>query len=91
MPRKATTAVRAESRAVLRVIEPGTYVLCTHCGERIKYRSAQKVRPRQVICNVYENGVWNRTEHFHAECYETAGEPHGSAAAPIRQAWQTHD
>jgi hypothetical protein len=34
----------------------------------------------QVIANVYENGVWKRVEHYHAECYEAAGEPYGAAA-----------
>jgi hypothetical protein len=29
---------------------------------------------------VYENGVWKRVEHYHAECYEAAGEPYGAAA-----------
>jgi hypothetical protein len=24
-------------------------------------------------------GRWNRVEHFHAECYEAAGAPHGPA------------
>ena len=33
-----------------------------------------------TIANVYENGVWNRVEHYHAECYEAAGEPYGTAA-----------
>jgi hypothetical protein len=31
----------------------------------------------QMICNVYADGVWQRVEHFHAECYETAGRPYG--------------
>jgi hypothetical protein len=32
---------------------------------------------RQVICNVYEDGVWQRVEHFHADCYLEASEPYG--------------
>jgi hypothetical protein len=41
---------------------------------------AAKTRRHQVICNVYVKGKWDRVEHYHAECYETAGEPHGTAA-----------
>jgi hypothetical protein len=63
------------SRAVLRDVEPGSTVECTHCDERVKFQA--KVRHKQVICNVYEDGKWNRVEHFHAPCYELAGEPHG--------------
>jgi len=29
---------------------------------------------------VYEDGVWNRVEHYHDECYREAGEPYGTAA-----------
>jgi hypothetical protein len=63
------------SRAVLRDVEPGSTVECAHCGERVKFQA--KVRNRQVICNVYKKGVWDRVEHFHADCYGPAGEPHG--------------
>jgi hypothetical protein len=65
----------ARSRAVLRDVEPGSTVECVHCGERVKFQA--KVRHKQVICNVYERGKWVRVEHFHAPCYEAAGEPHG--------------
>jgi hypothetical protein len=34
---------------------------------------------RQVIANVYVNGTWDRVEHYHADCYDRAGEPYGSA------------
>lgn len=67
------TAMR--SRAVLRDVEPGSTVDCVHCGERVKFQA--KVRHKQVICNVYVSGRWNRVEHYHAECYERAGDPHG--------------
>ncbi|HMR94894.1 MAG TPA: hypothetical protein P5193_09545 [Microthrixaceae bacterium] len=63
------------SRAVLRDVEPGSTVECAHCDERVKFQA--KVRNRQVICNVYIKGVWDRVEHFHADCYDLAGEPHG--------------
>ena len=33
----------------------------------------------QVIANVYVAGVWDRVEHFHEPCYETAGAPHDPA------------
>jgi hypothetical protein len=63
------------SRAVLRDVEPGSTVECARCGERVKFQA--KVRHKQVICNVYTDGRWNRVEHFHADCYELDGEPHG--------------
>ncbi len=70
------------SRAVQRDIEPGSIVDCFHCGEQVKFQA--KVRLRQVICNVYVGGKWNKVEHFHAECYQEAGEPHGKAdATPV--------
>lgn len=50
---------------------------CPSCGERVKFRARH--RDEQVICNVYENGVWNRVEQYHAECYQKEGEPHGPA------------
>lgn len=63
------------SRAVLRDVEPGSTVECALCGERVKFQA--KVRHRQVICNVYDAGRWLRVEHFHSDCYDQAGEPHG--------------
>jgi len=65
----------ADSRAVQRDVEPGSIIECTLCGERIKFQA--KIRPKQAICNVYEGKNWDRVEHFHAECYSKAGEPHG--------------
>ena len=35
------------------------------------------MRNKQVICNVYVAGRWDRVEHFHDGCYTVAGEPHG--------------
>jgi DNA-directed RNA polymerase subunit RPC12/RpoP len=67
------------SRAVLRMIEPGSTVECEHCGGRVKFQA--RVRLMQVICNVYADGVWQRVEHFHAECYEAAGSPYGEPIA----------
>ncbi len=63
------------SRAVLRDVEPGSTVECVHCDERVKFQA--KVRNRQVSCNVYVDGIWDRVEHVHSDCYEPAGEPHG--------------
>ena len=48
---------------------------CVTCGEVVKFRA--KERQHQVICNVYVKGTWDRVEHFHADCYDLAGEPHG--------------
>lgn len=67
------------SRAVLRVVEAGTSATCAACGQQVKFSARDK--RRQVICNVYVRGRWNRVEHYHAECYEAAGEPYGTAAA----------
>lgn len=73
--RTTKSSASSTSRAVLRDVEPGSTVECIHCDERVKFQA--KVRHKQVICNVYEDGKWNRVEHFHAPCYELAGEPHG--------------
>ncbi|MDQ2679134.1 MAG: hypothetical protein M3Y51_10365 [Actinomycetota bacterium] len=61
---------------MLRDVEPGSTVDCTLCGERVKFQA--KIRHKQVICNVYEEGRWTRVEHFHPDCYEQTGEPHGA-------------
>ena len=66
------------SRAVSRPIEPGSSVECASCRQAVKFTA--KVRRWQVIANIYVDGVWNRVEHYHAECYEGAGRPYGSAA-----------
>lgn len=71
------------SRAVIRDVEAGSTVDCAFCGERVKFQA--KVRNRQVICNVYVSGHWDRVEHFHAECYTTAGHPHGEIVGPLDQ------
>ena len=74
-----TTATRcsAVSRAVLRRIEPGNMAVCVTCAQPVKF--AAKLHKMQVIANVYVDGRWNRVEHFHAECYDAAGEPYGPA------------
>jgi len=66
------------SRAVTRLIEPGNAASCAHCGEPVKFMA--RVQGRQVIANVYDGGKWQRVEHYHADCYEGAGRPYGSAA-----------
>ena len=67
-----------KSRAVTRLVEPGSAVECAHCGERVKFQA--RARHQQVICNVYLKGVWDRVEHYHAPCYGEAGEPFGPPA-----------
>lgn len=62
---------------MLRPVEPGMFVECARCGERVKFRA--RARQLQVICNVYTDGRWDRVEHFHPDCYELAGAPYGSA------------
>lgn len=83
-----TTAQARRSRAVLRDVEPGSTVECQLCLERIKFQA--KVRPKQVICNVYVDDRWARVEHFHAECYEIADQPHGPVdTTPVVKARRT--
>jgi hypothetical protein len=73
---RTTRTTKPHSRAVLRDVEPGSTVECIHCGERVKFQA--KVRHKQVICNVYVGGRWDRVEHFHEPCYDLAGLPHGT-------------
>ncbi|MFN8052973.1 MAG: hypothetical protein U0Q22_16120 [Acidimicrobiales bacterium] len=73
----STSVATRKSRAVVRDVEAGSSVDCAHCGERVKFQA--KVRNKQVICNVYVKGAWNRVEHFHLDCYGVAGSPHGEA------------
>jgi hypothetical protein len=72
-----TVPTTATTRAVIRLVEPGSDALCSHCNRQVKF--AAKVHPRQVIANVYEGPVWKRIEHFHEECYIEAGAPFGPA------------
>jgi hypothetical protein len=81
--KKTTRPPKWTSRAVIRDVEAGSSVDCAFCGERVKFQA--KIRNRQVICNVYDNGQWDRVEHFHAECYEKAGNPHGDIVGPLDQ------
>lgn len=64
------------SRAVLRRVEAGSMTICAQCDEQVKF--AAKVNRQQVIANVYVDAKWDRVEHYHAECYDLAGEPYGS-------------
>jgi DNA-directed RNA polymerase subunit RPC12/RpoP len=66
-----------ESRAVIRLIEAGSVAECPHCTERVKFRARH--RDHQVICNVYEKGVWQRVEQYHLDCYDDAAAPYGEA------------
>jgi hypothetical protein len=75
---KATTMTT--SRAVLRTVEAGNSAMCVHCGAQVKF--VARAQLKQVIANVYEEGVWKRVEHYHADCYTEANEPYGPAAIP---------
>lgn len=77
-------ASRWTSRAVIRFIEPGSAASCVGCGAPVRFQA--RVKAKQVICNVYEDARWVRVEHFHHDCYEQAGHPHGAADAsqPLR-------
>jgi hypothetical protein len=74
----------AQTRAIVRFVEPGSIVDCATCGSQVKFSARAKVK--QVICNVYTDGRWARVEHHHLDCYEAAGDPHGAADAsqPMR-------
>ena len=81
-PKKKTSAkdakpkkIKKVSRAVTRLVNPGSQVECMHCGERVKFQA--KMRHQEVICNVYEKSKWVRVEHFHADCYKSAKYPFG--------------
>ena len=65
------------SRAVTRLIEAGNTATCSVCRLPVKFRA--KSRLQQVIANVYVDGVWSRVEHYHLDCYESAGRPYGPA------------
>jgi hypothetical protein len=67
--------IKKVSRAVTRLVEPGSQVDCMHCDERVKFQA--KMRHLQVICNVYQKNQWLRVEHFHADCYKLAKRPFG--------------
>jgi hypothetical protein len=64
-----------KSRAVVRQVDPGNSATCVHCGTQVKF--VARAQMRQVIANVYENGSWQRVEHFHADCYVAADQPYG--------------
>jgi hypothetical protein len=77
-PSKTTeqrTDQKWQSRAVVRLIEAGCTAECPHCHERVKYRARH--RDQQVICNVYDEGVWQRVEQYHFDCYHQADSPYG--------------
>ncbi len=67
-----------ESRAVIRQVEPGNSANCAHCGAPVKFVARSQLR--QVIANVYEDGMWLRVEHYHADCYDEAQQPYGPPA-----------
>ncbi len=73
-PKKKTSW---KSRAVLRMVEPGSQVECVVCGERVKFQA--KMRHQQAICNIYEKNSWVRVDHYHYPCYKDAKEPYGPA------------
>ncbi len=66
------------SRAVARYIEAGNTASCASCKLPVKFRAKAKLQ--QVIANVYTEGVWERVEHYHVDCYENAGRPYGPAS-----------
>ncbi len=78
MSSTTTSTMAPVSRAVQRRVEAGCSAMCASCDLQIKFAARQN--RQQVIANVYVDGRWTRVEHFHIECYETAGQPHGTPA-----------
>ena len=70
------TLSQTKSRAVARSVEAGCIADCAECTTQIRYSA--KLKPRQVIANVYENDKWQRVEHYHEECYLLANSPYGN-------------
>lgn len=64
-----------QSRAVVRSIEPGNSAICPVCDLQVKFQA--RMHGKQVICNIYDEGRWQRVEHYHVPCYEAAAEPYG--------------
>ncbi|KJF17011.1 hypothetical protein AXFE_21460 [Acidithrix ferrooxidans] len=60
----------------MRGVDPGSISDCAVCAKHIRFSA--KLRPRQVIANVYEDGKWQRVEYFHEECYQIANAPYGN-------------
>jgi hypothetical protein len=81
------------TRAVVRSVDAGSSAICAHCDQLVKFSA--KVKRFQVICNVYVRSRWNRVEHFHLECYQECGSPHGevdpNAVPPPRRVQQARD
>ncbi len=67
-----------ESRAVLRTIEPGNSAICPVCDQQVKFQA--RTQGKQIICNVYQDGRWQRVEQYHLACYDEAAEPYGAPA-----------
>ena len=85
------------TRAVMLPVEGGSnFQDCNHCDERIKFMSpaSQKASIHLagvIICNVYENGKWDRIEQFHPDCYKEAGGPFGEIKDRPRASMLTED
>ena len=76
------------TRAVLRLtkhVPDFEWPKCVGCDEHVKFEAPPTLRARlrrglpahthHVVCNVYTDGRWERTEHWHQDCFETAGCP----------------
>lgn len=72
------------SRAVVRFIEAGNNAMCASCGDPVRFKA--RIKTQQVICNVYQDGRWDRVEHYHRDCYDSAGQPYGTPdeSQPLR-------
>lgn len=75
------TKTKWKSRAVIRLIEPGSVTECLHCDEWVKFKARE--RRTQVICNVYVDDNWERVEHFHSQCYGDANSPYGDPGESV--------
>ncbi len=63
------------TRAVSSRIEPYNNIRCHACDGLLTFRARHK--HHQIIANVYQDDKWDRVEHWHPDCYQTADQPHG--------------
>jgi hypothetical protein len=72
------------TRVVLKGIRKANGVLpgvCIWCKGGSWFSGPYDTKSRAIICNVYEDGRWNRVEIFHLGCYSDAGQPYGEPVA----------
>jgi hypothetical protein len=72
------TNTKLGTRAVELLVRAGLIAWCSPdkgCDRPIKFHALE--RRSYVVCNVYEEERWKKTETFHSACYDAAGHPWG--------------